>query len=191
MPVVIGLFDSYKNADQAINNLESEGIDRNSISIISRKDSVEGYFDEASDETSGVEAGLAGGAAIGGIAGLLTGIAALAIPGIGPVLTAGTLATALGSAAAGAGIGAATGGLLGALIDAGVPENEASAYAEGVKRGGILISVNVSADTEEVARVAISEAGAVDIKTRRSSWSEQGWHGFDSNSEPNSKYPAL
>ena len=50
-------------------------------------------------------------AAIGGMAGFVIGIAALAIPGIGPVIAAGPLAMALTGAAA----GAATGGLIGVL----------------------------------------------------------------------------
>ena len=37
------------------------------------------------------------------------------------------------------------GGIVGALTNAGVSEEEADVYAEGVRRGGTLVSVNVSA----------------------------------------------
>ena len=46
-----------------------------------------------------------------------------------------------GAALAGAGIGAAAGGLLGALTGMGIPEEEAHVYAEGVRRGGTLVTV--------------------------------------------------
>ena len=75
------------------------------------------------------------------IAGLLVGIGALAVPGIGPVLAFGPLAAAIGATAAGAGLGAAAGGIIGALVGLGIPEEDANFYAEGVKRGGVLVTV--------------------------------------------------
>jgi hypothetical protein len=81
------------------------------------------------------------------LGGLLVGLGALAIPGIGPVVAAGPLAAAL-SALAGAGAGAVaggvTGGLLGALMDLGVPRETAEYYAEGVRRGGNLVTINTA-----------------------------------------------
>jgi len=58
------------------------------------------------------------GAALGGGAGLLAGLGVMAIPGLGPVVAAGWLASVL----LGAGAGAATGGIIGALTGAGIPE---------------------------------------------------------------------
>ena len=76
---------------------------------------------------------------MGGTAGLPAGLGLLAIPGLGPVVAAGWLAaTAVGAAA-----GAATGGIVGALTEAGVSEEEAHSYAEGVRRGGTLVSARV------------------------------------------------
>src|SRR6201988_4752355 len=88
-------------------------------------------------ESAGKGAGI--GAGIGGTAGLLAGLGLLAIPGLGPVVAAGWLAaTAVGAAA-----GAATGGIIGALTEAGVSEEDAHTYAEGVRRGGTLVSARV------------------------------------------------
>ena len=47
----------------------------------------------------------------------MIGLGVIAIPGVGPIIAAGPLATTL----AGAGIGAAAGGIIGALTDAGSP----------------------------------------------------------------------
>jgi hypothetical protein len=79
------------------------------------------------------------GAALGGAAGLLAGLGAFVLPGIGAVVAAGWLAGALAGAVA----GGAAGGVVGALIEAGVNENDAAGYAEGVRRGGTLVTIRV------------------------------------------------
>jgi hypothetical protein len=66
---------------------------------------------------------------------LLAGLGLLA-PGLGPVVAAGWLAATAVCAAA----GAATGGIVGALTEAGVSKEDAPLYAEGVRRGGTLVS---------------------------------------------------
>ena len=85
---------------------------------------------------------------LGGVLGLLVGVGAHAIPGIGPVLAAGSLAAALGTAGAstlvGAGLGAATGGIVGGLVGLGIPEEDATMYAEGARRGGTLVTAQVA-----------------------------------------------
>jgi hypothetical protein len=79
------------------------------------------------------------GAALGGAAGLLAGLGAFVLPGIGTVVAAGWLASTLAGMIA----GGAAGGVVGALIEAGVSENDAAGYAEGVRRGGTLITIRV------------------------------------------------
>ena len=56
------------------------------------------------------------GAVIGGILGFMIGLGALAIPGLGPLVAAGTLATALGTAGVGVVAGMLVGGLLGVFL---------------------------------------------------------------------------
>ena len=80
---------------------------------------------------------------IGGGAGLLAGLGMLAIPGVGPVVAAGWLVSTLVGAAAGAGVGAASGGVIGAMTEAGVSPDHAQIYAEGVRRGGTLVTARV------------------------------------------------
>jgi len=79
------------------------------------------------------------GAALGGAAGLLTGLGAFVLPGIGTVIAAGWLASTLAGVVA----GGAAGGVVGALIEAGISENDAAGYAEGVRRGGTLVTIRV------------------------------------------------
>jgi hypothetical protein len=79
------------------------------------------------------------GAALGGAAGLLAGLGAFVLPGIGTVIAAGWLASTLAGVVA----GGAAGGVVGALIEAGISENDAAGYAEGVRRGGTLVTIRV------------------------------------------------
>src|ERR671920_1144773 len=94
-----------------------------------------------------------GGGLIGGTLGLLAGVGALVIPGIGPIVAAGTIASTL----AGAGIGAAAGGLLGALAGMGIPEEEARHFEQGVQSGGILVTVRAGARAAEARQILAGE----------------------------------
>src|SRR5471032_1983693 len=67
------------------------------------------------------------------------GLGRLGAARIGAVVAAGWLASALAGAVA----GGAAGGVVGALIEAGVSENDAAGYAEGVRRGGTLVTIRV------------------------------------------------
>ena len=119
---------------------------------------------------TGAAAGAGTGAVIGGTIGVLTGAAGFFIPGLGAVLGMGPmLATILG----GAGIGAVAGGLTGALTNAGVPDVDAGHYAEGVRRGGTLVTV-VAADDTAAGRAAdlLDDAGAYDVNERAATWTE-------------------
>jgi hypothetical protein len=87
---------------------------------------------------------------LGGLTGLLVGLGSLAIPGVGPVILAGEVATAIATTLAGGAIGAAAGGLLGALIGLGIPEERARVYNDRVSRGHYLLIV--SGSDEQIAR---------------------------------------
>ena len=175
MKTVVGLFDRYQQADIAVHRLREAGFSDQQISVVARKEAIEGHLEEEPGENVAESAAVSaiGGGVAGGIIGLLVGLGAIAVPGIGLVFAAGTLATALGSTAVGAGIGAAGGGLLGALISLGMEEEEAEVYAESVKRGGILILVHTEEDRDIDAATILTNAGAVDVDERRSQWEEE------------------
>jgi hypothetical protein len=189
MRTLAGLFDMRDDAQRAVNDLVDLGIDREAISVIAQETDAVGEREVGGSEAgAGAGAGAVAGATAGGLLGLLVGIGALAIPGIGPVLAAGPLAAAIGSAAAGTLVGAAggavAGGLIGALVGAGIPAEEAEFYAEGVRRGGTLVTVNAE-DTmvESVARI-MQANNAVDVEERSIEWRRAGWTGFDREAQP-------
>jgi hypothetical protein len=101
------------------------------------------------------------GALVGGVVGMAAGMVALIIPGIGPLIAAGPIAGAI----AGLTAGAATGGVIGLLRDHGVSEEEAEFYAEGVKRGGALVTVHdVSEERAGEAKRIFERHGAIDTE---------------------------
>jgi hypothetical protein len=85
--------------------------------------------------------------------------------------------------AAGAAVGGVTGGLLGALTSAGVSEADAQVYAEGVRRGGSLVTARVQPG--DVNRVESSmDRRAVDIEQRGADYRGAGWKSFNPAAAP-------
>jgi len=96
-------------------------------------------------------------------------------------VAAGWLVAAL----TGAGAGAAAGGLLGALTQAGLGEEHANVYAEGVRRGGTLLIVTCSDDKAQLAYDILGRHGSIDLDERMGQWKQSGWTGFGSSSGSN------
>lgn len=186
MKTVVALYDDLENARESVDELVEAGFTRSDISLVARDVTGEygSYleeYDEAEEVGEAAAGGAVGGAVVGGLMGLLVGLGAFAIPGLGPVIAAGPVAASL----AGAGIGAATGGLLGALVEWGIPEAEAGYYAEGVRRGGTLLSVRVPEDRVEDVVSILNEYDPVNIERRAEYWrSEYDWTGYDAEAEP-------
>jgi hypothetical protein len=185
------LYNSFTEAQNAVNDLEAAGVKYGDISIIaSNADNsyssdrklgthpdrdLDGKDDRA--EAAGTGAGV--GAAVGGAAGLLAGLGLMAIPGVGPVVAAGWLVATLTGAAA----GGATGGIIGALTQAGVSKDEADLYAEGLRRGGAVVSARV-ADADASRLQAIMDRSAVKLADRGAAYRKSGWQSFDPKAPP-------
>lgn len=178
MRTITALFDTYDHAASAVRALKDAGISSADISLVANNVAGDVSRDDM-DAEEGAAAGAGVGAVAGGGAGLLAGLGTIAIPGIGPVIAGGwLLATAVG-ALAGAAMGGATGGLLGALANAGVPEEESHVYAEGVRRGGTLVSVRADDSRADSVSAILNSAAGVDLDQRRSDYLAEGWGGFD------------
>jgi hypothetical protein len=181
------LYDSYGDAEKAVRRLEAAGVPHSDISIVANNSDswygadrkVDRDRDGVDDRAEGAGAGAGIGAGVGGAAGLLAGLGLLAIPGLGPVVAAGWLA----STAVGAAAGAATGGIVGALTQAGVSKEDADRYAEGVRRGGTLVSARV-ADADRTRLDAALGQSSVNLLDRSAAWKKSGWKSFDPASKP-------
>lgn len=182
---VTRLFDSHTEALAAVRQLEAAGIDHDRISLVANNTEKWHGHDDDNDAAEGAAKGATTGGLLGGGAGLLAGLGMLAIPGLGPVVAAGWLASTAVGAIAGAVAGGATGGLLGALKDAGHDDDEANVYAEGVRRGGSLVSVKPQSDSEAAqAEQILSGNGGFNAQQRGEAYRASGWSRFDESSNP-------
>jgi hypothetical protein len=132
---VVGMFTNRPDAEAAIRELKaaSFGGDRIGVALQDQEDQR-----DVRD--------LVSGSLVGGLIGLL---GSLLIPGVGPIVVGGVLASTL----TGAGIGAATGGIIGALVALGVPEADARHFDEGLRSGRTLVTVDAGARTAEALLV--------------------------------------
>src|SRR5688500_9089026 len=67
------------------------------------------------------------------------------------------------------------GGVWDALQDLFMPEEDRYTYAEGLRRGGYLVSVTVSDANYETALDILDDEGTVDINERETAWRSEGW----------------
>lgn len=140
--LVSAVFDSQADAERAIADLRSAGVGNAAISVVARHDGAEG---STQGEGDGQE--FAGKVAAGAGIGTLLGIAALAIPGVGPLAAAGAIASSMipGAAITGAALGGAAGGLEKVMTDHGVSHEDATYYGRRVHEGGVFVSVDSDA----------------------------------------------
>lgn len=198
MATVTRLFDSHTEALDAVAELEDAGVSHDKISIVSNNadnwhsGSAGGHDgplgdnngDGENDVADGAGKGATTGGLLGGGAGVLAGLGMLAIPGLGPVVAAGWLASTAVGAAVGAAAGGATGGLLGALKEAGHNDDEANVYSEGVRRGGTLVSVKADGDDEARFEAILHGQRGFDATTRGDTYRQTGWSAFDAEAQP-------
>ncbi|MBI3967260.1 MAG: hypothetical protein HY329_16620 [Chloroflexi bacterium] len=160
--IVAGVFDRESDADAAVRALESQGFNREVISVLSQPPGTPPH--RSADETSAnsrLVAGTAIGGAVGGLAGLLVGLSTVALPGIGGLLVAGPIALAL----AGAATGGAMGAVAGSISGLGIPDEHAASYEDRVRRGGIFVSLRVDNRlVDEVSRTLMLN-GARDVNS--------------------------
>ncbi|MEP6956978.1 MAG: hypothetical protein ABI883_09135 [Chthoniobacterales bacterium] len=153
MKTIIATYATASNADTALGALHALGLTNEQISVMTLDSKALGEVPgshavgKASDDAA---QGALQGAKLGLVGGLLVGVAALTIPGLGPLLAVGPLASALGisgvvgTAVTGAGIGAAVGGIgamVGSFVKMGVSETEAKALEGDLRTGAVVISV--------------------------------------------------
>jgi sporulation protein YlmC with PRC-barrel domain len=159
--IASALFGDYQSAAKAVRELEDADISYRDISVISNAKAHPHLvpIGTTDDAVSGAGTGTAIGAALGGGAGLLAGLGLLTIPGFAPLAAVGWLAATAGGAAA----GAAAGGLTGLLIGAGLSDEEAHVYSEGVQKGGTLVVVRIAPERYEDVRAILARNNATDM----------------------------
>lgn len=138
------VFDRHEDAQRAVSELRAAGISDGHISLIAHHGgtttTTSGEGEITDEQHRNVLRGILGGGALG--AGL--GVAALAIPGVGPLVAAGAIAASAVPSAIGIGaaVGAAVGSLNEVLTKHGIDEADATYYSSRMKDGGVIVSVD-------------------------------------------------
>lgn len=157
--ILSAVFTDAQDAQRAVDWLRDGGVPASAISLVARRsddahasdDGLDEYGEEV-DEAAEAGRGALTGAGVGAGVGALFGLAAAAIPGVGPFITAGSLANTFlgaagGGAAAGAIVGGTSGALAGALTNWGLNEAESGYYAGEIESGGTYVGVDLSQTT--------------------------------------------
>lgn len=175
MKTLVAMFDDFNDAERAVDALLDAGISRSDISVVANNANGDFPVEQTVDtRVDAVDAGQ--GATFGAMVGGLVGLGALLIPGIGPVVAVGPLAAVL-AAGVGAAAGAVTGGITAALIQTGIPEKDAGYYAEAVRRGNTLVTVNATNEFLDRAQAIFTKHGAADFYQRTAYYDRTGYTG--------------
>jgi len=172
---IAGFFRTRSEGEAAKTALLDAGFTNDEVSVLAGD--TRGHqtpkVGPALEETgSGSEAG--SDAVVGGMIGLAAGVIAVAFPPLGMLMAIGPIAGAIGGMTAGATVG----GLIGILKDHGISEDQAEFYAEGVKRGGSLVTVHgVDGERAKTARKVLDKTGAIEVEKLEDEWRRSGWAG--------------
>jgi hypothetical protein len=154
-PIRVGVYKTVAAADRAVDRLLAEGFTKEQITVICSDEHKERHFKEFADEPAGANtpAAVAIGGSIGAALGGLTAIAAgAATGGLGLLVTGGTAAWT----------GGVLGGFLGAMMTRGGEKEPADFYADAVKRGDLLVAVEVHGPERDAV---LAQAGRILAET--------------------------
>jgi hypothetical protein len=182
---IVALYASFEAAREAAQDLHRNGYKHEDINLIAH-DAEQKYArflqQNGQDPHQGAEVadstmtGAATGTVLGTALGMLVAGAALTVPGLGPIIAAGPVATLLATTGAGALAGAAVGSAVGALTAMGVPDEDAALYAEGLRRGGALVTLQAPVELVPSVSSILERHDPVDIEEASARWREEGWN---------------
>jgi hypothetical protein len=175
MKAIVGVFKSRSDAERSTAELVPLEIPKDRINILTPEVTKKeiAAVPTVAGEQPGV--GKAMGAVVGGAmgvaggVGLASGIASLLVPGVGPVLGIGILASTLLGA-----VGAVAGGGVGAALESatfeGLPEDEWFIYEDALRKGRTVVVVMAEDDDANAVRGALELAGAETVDRARELW---------------------
>lgn len=70
-------------------------------------------------------------------------------------------------------------GFFGSIKDLFLPEEDRYAYAEGMRRGSVLLNAAVDEGQITQASGVLEQAGAQNLDAQEASWRQSGWTGYD------------
>jgi hypothetical protein len=160
---VAAIFGQHSAAEQAIKELKRANFNIEKLSIIGRdfhtEDSVVGFYNTGDRMKYWGKLG----AFWGGIWGLLVGSAVLFVPGVGPIIVAGSVVTWIAAALEGALVVGGLSALGAGLYSLGIPKDSIVKYETSVKAGKFILIAHGTPDEVEKARGILQTAGAEQV----------------------------
>lgn len=159
----VAIFSEHSAAEDAIQKLKNAGFDVKKLSIIGRdyhtEQNVVGFYNTGDRMKYWGKLG----AFWGGLWGLLFGAAFLFIPGIGPVIAAGSVVTWIIAALEGAIFVGGLSALGAGLFSLGIPKDSIVKYETSIKAGKFLLIAHGTADEVESARALLETSRAEEV----------------------------
>jgi hypothetical protein len=161
---IVSIYHSHVAAEEAVKRLQEAGFDMKKLSIIGRdfhtEQHIVGFFNTGDRMKYWGKLG----AFWGGLWGLLFGAAFFWVPGIGPVLVAGPLASAIVAGLEGAVVGSGLSALGAGLYGLGIPKNSVLQYESALKAGKYVLVVHGTNGEAPKARAILkmTEPAALD-----------------------------
>lgn len=156
----VGVFDTHLQAEDAINELQKQGMDIKKLSILGRElhteEQVVGYYNMGDRVAYWGK----GGAFWGGIWGMLLGAGFFWIPGLGPLLVAGPIVGMIVGGVEGAAVVGSLSALGAALCSIGLPVDSVLAYETAIKGGKYILIYHGTQDEVEKVRLVLEETKA-------------------------------
>jgi hypothetical protein len=161
--VVIGIFDDYAAAGNAIDGVKEAGFAGEDISIVGRDMDDMRSVTSHVVESHGMDKTVGGMIVGGAVGGLLVGLATAIIPGVGGFLVAGPIMAAISGAAAGTYVGF----LAGVLAHFDVPQYQAKVYETHLTAGKVLVAVHTDDPAKRLSAEQIMDRfGAIEVDTK-------------------------
>ena len=159
---MVAMYSSHDEAENAVKKLQKSGYDMKNLSIVGKDyhtaENVVGYYNvgDRMKQWGG------NGAFWGSLWGMLVGSAFFMIPGVGPVLIAGTFVSAVVGALEGAVIVGGVSALGAALLSIGIPEDSIVEYETEIKAGKfMLLTDGTEAETSKAKEILGFKARAM------------------------------
>ena len=162
---VVAVFSQHSAAENAIKELKGSGFDIKKLAVVGRdyqtESDVVGFYN------TGDRMKYWGkwGAFWGGLWGLLIGAAFLIVPGVGPVVAAGSIVTWIVAALEGSIVVGGLSALGAGLYSIGVPKNSVVKYETSIKAGKFVLVAHGTADEVAKARDMLKTSGAEQIES--------------------------
>jgi hypothetical protein len=153
---IVGVFNDRLAAEEAVDALHQAGFAHDKIGYALRgSDAVAGGMITDADGAKDAKGAVAGAVTGGMVGGVLAAGISLLIPGVGPLVAGGILASFFGGAIA----GTAVGGILGAMTGLGISEDEARFYEKEFHEGRAIVAVKPGVRSADAADILVRFGG--------------------------------